>query len=107
MNRTSSRYLGYLSDILNDLSYTLVYTGYPQNLHSPCLHAAVFVTIHVTLVTLYSLKSPFTAVQTGSVNMMTLFVINTIPTLLPAVLTKRIAITLCRKLKIKLLPDTC
>ena len=87
MYRTS-RYLGYLSDILHDLSYTLFYTGYPQNLHSPCLYSALFVTIHVTLVTLYSLKSPFTAVQTGSVNMMTLFVINTIPTLLPAVLTK-------------------
>ena len=98
MYRTS-RYLGYLSDILNDLNYTFFYTGYPQNLHLPCLHSAVFVTINVTLVTLYSLKSPFTAVQTGSVNMMTLFVIDTITTLLPAVLTKRIAITLCRKKK--------
>ena len=57
------------------------------------------VTRYVTLFALQSVNSPITTVQTVPVNVMTLFVIDTITTLLPAVLTKRIAVTLCRKSK--------
>ena len=86
------RYLRYLTDILQYLSYT-------QICIPPSIHSVVFVTINVTFVTLYPLKSPFTAFQTGPINVMTLFVIDTLTTLLPAVLPKRIAITRCRKFK--------
>lgn len=68
------------------------------------LYSSTLVTLvifHVTLVTLLSLISGFTAVQTGPINVMTLFAINTLTTLLPTVLTKCTAITLCRKLKTK------
>ena len=60
-------------------------------LHSkfPCLHP-------VTLFTLLSLISPLTTVQTGPVDVMTLLVIDTITTRLRTVLSKGMAVTLCR-----------
>ena len=64
------------------------------------LEVLVFVTMvtrYVTLVALQSVKSPITAVQTAPVDVMTLFVIDTITTPLPTVLAKRMAVTLCRK----------
>ena len=60
-------------------------------LHSkfPCLHP-------VTLFTLLFLISSLTTVQTGPVDVMTLFVIDTITTRLRTVLSKGMAVTLCR-----------